>query len=113
MASTLAVWRRDSATYSVSSHRAQDAVNVYGLGKIFQVFAAELLHMIALTQAADGFWTDQELTGLGSGCQARRQVGDRAARRKGPARPLRTLEAGRADQGEPRVETHVDSQRRR
>ena len=87
----------------MSSHRAQDAVNVHGLGEIFQVFAAESLHMIALTQAADGLWTDQELTGLGSGCQARRQVGYRAARRKGPAGPLRALEAGRTDQGGPEL----------
>ena len=54
---------------SMSLHRSQDTVNVYGLGEIFQVFAAESLHMIALTQPADGLWTDQELTGLGSGCQ--------------------------------------------
>src|SRR5215471_20409788 len=92
----------------MSSHRTQDAVNVYGLGEIFQVFAAESLHLIASAQAADGLWTDQELTGLGRGGQTRRQVGDRAARRKGPARPLRPLKAGRPDQGEPRVDTHMD-----
>src|SRR5215471_778930 len=97
----------------MSSHRAQDAVNVYGLREIFQVFAAESLHLIALTQAADGLWTDQELAGLGSGCQTRRQVRHRAARREGPAGPLCPLEAGRPDQGEPRVETHMDRQRRR
>src|SRR6516165_10838699 len=90
--------------------RAQDAVYVYGLGEIFQVFAAESLHLIAITQAAEGLWTNQELTGLGSGGQARRQVGDWTARRKSPAGPLCTLEAGRTDQGEPRVQTHMDSQ---
>ena len=68
--------------------RAQDAVNVHSLGEIFQVFVAESFHLIAITQAADGLWTDQELTGLGSGCQACRQVGDRTACRKGPAGPL-------------------------
>src|SRR5262244_3250196 len=94
----------------MSSHRTQDAVNVYGLGEIFQMFVAESLHLIAIAQAADGLGTDQELTGLGSGCQPRCQVGYRTARCKGPAGPLRTLEAGRTDQGEPRVQTHVNSQ---
>src|SRR5262249_59958380 len=85
----------------MSSHRTQDAVNVYGLGEIFQVFAAESLHLIAIAQAADGLWTDQELTGLGRGCQTRRQVRHRAARCEGPAGPVRSLEAGRPHQGEP------------
>src|SRR5215470_19955408 len=81
--------------------RAQDAVYVYGLSEIFQMFAAESLHLIAITQAADGLWTNQELTGLGRGCQTRRQVRHGAARCEGPAGSVRSLEAGRPDQGEP------------
>ena len=37
-------------------YRAQDTVNVYGLGEIFQVLVADSPHMITLTQAADGLW---------------------------------------------------------
>ena len=42
-------------------------VNVHSLGEVFQMFVAESFHMIAIAQAADGLWTDQELTGLDSG----------------------------------------------
>ena len=61
-----------SSQERVSSHRTQDALNVYGLGEIVQGFTAEALHRIALAQAADGLGTDQELTGLGRGGQTRR-----------------------------------------
>src|SRR5262245_61468632 len=38
----------ESAWRNLASHRAQDTVNVHGLGEIFQVVAAESLHTIAL-----------------------------------------------------------------
>ena len=52
------------ADIGVSSPRAQDVINVHNLVEVFQGVAAESLHMIAIAQAADGLWTDQELTGL-------------------------------------------------
>ncbi len=72
-----------------------------GFGDVFQVFAAESFHAVAVPQALSSLGADQDLASLSNPCQPGGQVRHRAAGREGSAGASQSLEASRTDQRGP------------
>src|SRR5262245_26699347 len=74
---------------------------------ILELFAAEPLQTIALSQASSRFRAEEDGTGSGHTGQPGCQVGNGATGRERPPCPSHTLETGRSDQGNAGIQAHM------
>ena len=73
---------------------AAEAIDLNRCIDILELFPAEPLQPVALSQASRRLWPDEDFTGFGNICQTEHQVGDGTAGRERPPRPAHTLKAG-------------------
>src|SRR5438093_10830364 len=78
---------------------------------ILELFPAEPLQPVALSQTSSRLWSDEDFTGFGHIRQTGHQVGDGTAGRERPPRPTRALKTGRTDQGDTGIKAHMHGER--
>src|SRR5215831_12894520 len=87
--------------------RAAEAINLNRCSDILELFPAESLHLIVLSQASRRLWSDENFTGFGNISQTGHQVSDGTAGRERPPRPTYALKTGRTDQSDTGVKAHM------
>ena len=90
---------------------AAKAIDLDRRSDILELFPAEPLQPIALSQASSRLWSDEDLTGFGHICQTGHQVGNGTAGRERPPCSTHPFKTRRTDQGDPRVKAHVHGER--
>src|SRR2546428_4948566 len=88
-----------------------EAIDLDRCSDILELFPAEPLQPVALSQASSRLWSDEDFTGFGHIRQTGHQVGDGTAGRERPSRPTYTLKTGRTDQGDTGIKAHMHGER--
>src|SRR5262245_54390406 len=90
---------------------AAEAIDLNRCIDVLELFPAEPLQPVALSQASGRLGPDEDLTRFGNLCQPGPQVSDGTAGRERPPRPTSALKTGRTDQGDTGVEAHMHGER--